>query len=261
MVLVSSTSYILSSGVSYLAVLWALWRMRLNRHRKPVKVEPIWLSLKEGVRYSFKFPPIRSILLLLGITSVTSVSLSTLLPVFAAKLFSVGASGLAGLSAVSGAGALCGAIFLASRKSVLGLGQIIAFATGVLGLGMVLFAYSEYTAISLACLFVVGAGNIMQMAACNSLLHVIAEDGKRGRVLSFYIVSLLGMAPLGSLLAGYLGSTIGAAATVEVTGLVTIISAIVFKLQLPKMRSLILPIYWQQGIVPAEPCPTAPPPE
>lgn len=224
------------NGLSYLAVLAALMRMKITHVKKHGTHPRILSSLREGLSYCFHVPSIRSVLLLLSLTSISSVSLSTLLPVFATKLFSVGASGLGILTAISGAGALAGAIFLATRRSILGLGRIIAYATVVLGLGMILFAYSPFGHFSVLCLFLTGAGNIVQMVASNSLLQVIADEEKRGRVLSLYIVSLLGLAPLGSLLAGYLGSHIGAPATIGVTGIATILSAMVFTLQLPKMK-------------------------
>jgi MFS family permease len=226
----------LLNGISYLAVLGALAKMKIKHSKRPGKYPGILSSLREGLDYCFGVAPIRYILLLLSLTSITSVSLSTLLPVFATKLFTEGSSGLGILSAISGGGALAGAIFLASRRSVFGLGRIIAIATSVLGVGMLLFAYSPFEKFSIVCLFMTGAGNIVQMVASNSLLQVIAEEDKRGRVLSFYIVSLLGLAPLGSLLAGFLGSHIGAPATIGLTGIATILSAALFASQLPKME-------------------------
>lgn len=224
------------NGISYLAVLAALLKMQIRQHKKEGDHPRILASLNEGFQYCLSIPSIRSILLLLSGTSITVVSISTLLPVFATKLFSVGASGLGILSAVSGAGALTGAIFLASRRSVHGLGKVIAFSTAVLGLAMILFAYAPFNKFAYVCMFLVGAGNIVQMVASNSLLQVFSDEDKRGRVLSLYIVSLLGLAPIGSLLAGYLGSHIGAPAAVGIMGLATLVNAFVFSLKLPKME-------------------------
>lgn len=226
----------LVNGLSYIAVLFALMKMKLTHVKKRDRHPRILSSLREGISYSYNVPSIRSVLTLLSLTSISSVSLSTLLPVFATKLFSVGSTGLGILTAISGAGALVGAIFLATLRTVHGLARIIAYATVVLGFGMILFAYSPFGHFSVVCLFLTGAGNIVQMVASNSLLQVIAEEEKRGRVLSLYIVSLLGLAPIGSLLAGYLGSHIGAPATIAVTGLATILSAMVFTLHLPKIK-------------------------
>ncbi len=226
------------NGLSYLAVLAALAKMQIKDVKKVGLHEPILASLREGLNYCLNVPSIRSILLLLSLTSITSVSLSTLLPVFAEKLFATsGASGFGLLSAVSGAGALSGAIFLATRNSIQGLGKIITSSTFILGLGMLLFSYSPFSSFSVVCLFFAGAGNIVQMVASNSLLQITASEEKRGRVLSFYIVSLLGLAPLGSLLAGYLGSHIGASATIAITGSATILSSFFFGPLLSKTES------------------------
>lgn len=226
----------LLNGISYLAVLLALLKMQIHVKRKNGEMQHVLMSLWEGFDYCRKVPTIRTVLILLSLTSITSVSLSTLLPVFATKLFASGASGLGILTSVSGAGALCGAIYLASRKSLLGLGRVIALSTATLGLGMALFAYAPVHPFAIACLFFTGGGNIVQMVAANSLLQVIAEDGKRGRVLSFYIVSLLGLAPFGNLLAGYLGSHLGAPTTVAFTGLATLVSGLVFASQVSKLE-------------------------
>lgn len=229
----------LLNGLSYLAVLAALCKMKIKVLKKREKHPKIISSLREGFHYCLQVPTIRSVLLLLSLTSLTSISLATLLPFFATKIFPLGASGLGILSAASGAGALTGAVFLTTRKSILGLERVIAFATTALGLGMVLFAYSPAKFFSVLCLFLTGAGNIVQMVACNSLLQVITEEEKRGRVLSLYIVSLLGLAPVGSLLAGYLGSHIGASATVCITGLATLLSGLVFAMQVSKLQIVI----------------------
>ncbi len=233
----------LLNGLSYIAVICVLIKMPVHQAKKKFEsFQAIWLSLREGLIYSFHSQPIRAILLLLAVTSITSVSLTTLLPAFAATILSDGAKSLSLLSAISGAGALTGAIYLTSRKSVAGLGQLICLSTFLLGLAMLLFSYSQLKILSFICLFMTGAGSIIQMAASNSLLQVITDEGKRGRVLSLYIVALLGLAPLGSLLSGFFGDKFGASTTVRFTGVLTIISAFFFYHQVPRIRAIVLRI-------------------
>lgn len=234
----------LLNGFSYIAVICVLVKMNVHQTKKTFgKHEALLLSLKEGLIYAYHSQPIRAILLLLSVTSITSVSLTTLLPAFAAMILSDGAQSFSILSAVSGAGALTGAIYLTSRKNMLGLSQVICSSTFLLGVSMLCFSYSHFRILSFVCLFMIGAGNITQMAASNSLLQVIADEGKRGRVLSLYIVALLGMAPLGSLLSGFFGDKFGAPATVRFTGILTIISAFVFYHQVPRIRALVMHIH------------------
>lgn len=221
------------NGLSYLAVLAALLKMHVTHHKRKSD-EEIFSSLKEGIQYCASTPSIRIVLLTLSFTSMTTVSLTTLLPFFSDKFFTAGANGLGILSAILGAGALTGAIGLAFRTSHEGLSNIITYATISLGISMMAFAYSPYAVLSYICLFFSGAANIAQMVASNSLLQITSNEDKRGRVLSLYIVSLLGFAPFGNLLAGYLGSHIGAASAVGISGLATLLSGFFFHNSLMK---------------------------
>jgi MFS family permease len=153
--------------------------------------------------------------------------------------------------AASGAGAVGGALYLAARRSVVGLGRTIAHAALAFGAGLVAFALSHNLALSLALLVVTGFGMMLQMAASNTVLQTIVEDDKRGRVMSMYTMAFMGMAPFGSLLAGGLASGIGAANTLIAGGVVCMVAALAFARQLPTLRTLVRPIYIRKGILPA----------
>jgi MFS family permease len=125
----------LIDGVSYIAVIVALSRMRLQATPNRASRQSAIVQFKEGLEYAFGFQPIRSIILLLAVVSLVGVPYSVLMPVFAAKVFQGDSHTLGFLMTASGCGALLGALWLASRRSVVGLGRIIPTATGLFGTG------------------------------------------------------------------------------------------------------------------------------
>jgi MFS family permease len=150
-----------------------------------------------------------------------------------------------------GIGALVSAISLALRKTVLGLGRMIPISTAALGVGLILFGMSRTLWLSLLVMLVCGFGMMQQMAASNTIIQTIVEDDKRGRVMSFYAMAFVGMAPFGSLLAGVLAHAIGAPLTVILSGVCCVAGAAWFFTQLATIRRLIRPIYVDLGILPA----------
>jgi MFS family permease len=240
----------LLNGMSYLAVLAALLAMRVRPHRRARLAGNLLHELRDGFAYAFGFAPIRSILLLLALTSLVGMSYSVLLPVFARAVLHGGAKTLGFLSAGAGVGALAGALFLASRKSVLGLGKWIMLAPALLGLGLIAFSFAQELWQALPPLFVVGFAMMVQMASSNTILQTIVEESKRGRVMSFYTMAFLGMAPLGSLLAGSLADMIGTTATLKLGGLTCVVGSLVFATQLARLREMVRPIYVRMGILP-----------
>lgn len=240
-------------AVSYLAVVAALLAMRLPKTNRVGSAGSIGRHLWEGVRYSFGFAPVRALLLLLALVSFAAMPYSVLLPVFAGDVFGGGPHTLGFLSAASGLGALTGALYLASRRSVLGLGRVIIAATLLLGAGLVGFSlcrtpWSVWPALVL--LAAVGTGMMVQMAATNTILQTIVDEDKRGRVMGFYGMAFQGAAPFGSLLAGWLAGLIGAPSVVLGSGVVCVVGALVFATQLPRLRALVRPVYAKLGILP-----------
>ena len=238
------------NAASYLAVIAALFAMRIAPREKPREDRRIWPELIEGFDYTFGFAPTRDILGLLALTSVAAMPYSTLMPIFAVQILHGGASTLGFLSGAAGVGALTGAIILASRNTVLGLGRWIPAACAGFGLSLIGFSLSRWLPLSL--LMLVGAGLTMltHLAASNTILQTVVEDRWRGRVMSFYTMAFMGMAPFGSLLAGSLAHRFGAPRTVMLGGSVCILGAAVFAARLPVLRRLIRPIYRQRGIIP-----------
>jgi MFS family permease len=240
----------LLDGISYLAVIASLWAMKLtprNIERQPTRVLE---GLKEGLTYAFGFAPIKAILMLIGLISLMGMPYVVLMPVIARDILRGGPHTLGFLMAASGVGALAGAIYMASRKSIRGLGKIMALSAGLFGLGLIALSLSRAVWLSLIVMFVTGFGMIIQMAAGNTVLQTIVEDDKRGRVMSFYTMAFLGMAPFGSLFAGGVASRIGAPNTILLGGVFCIFGSILFARKLPSLREIVRPIYVRKGIIP-----------
>ena len=209
----------LIDAISYVAVVFALLAMRLPAREVHHHPPPLWRGLADGFSYAFGFAPIRAILVLLAIVSFMGMPYTVLMPIFAAEVLHGGPYALGFLSAASGVGALTGALYLASRRTVLGLGNTIVFGTLLFGIGLIGFAFSGVLWISLLLMLVTGFGMMVQMAASNTILQTIVDEDKRGRVMAFYGMAFLGMSPFGSLFAGVLAGWIGAENTVMVGGI------------------------------------------
>jgi MFS family permease len=207
-------------------------------------------QLKEGWTYVSGFAPVRTILLLFAMVSLMGWPFTVLMPIFAGNILKGGPHTLGVLMGAVGIGALISAISLAIRKSVLGLGKMIPVSTAAFGAGLILFGMSRTLWLSLLLMLVCGFGMMQQMAASNTIIQTIVEDDKRGRVMSFYAMAFVGMAPFGSLLAGTLAHAIGAPRTVMLSGVCCLAGAAWFATQLKTIRKLIRPIYMNLGIIP-----------
>jgi len=240
----------LVNAVSYIAVIGALLAMRLTAYQGERKQRDMLENFKSGFRYSFGFMPIRSILMLIMLVSLMGMPYAVLMPIFARDILGGGANTLGFLMGSAGAGALLGAFYLASRKSVIGLGKVIPMATALFGTGLILFSISKVEWLSMILLFFAGTGMMVMMASSNTFLQTVVDDDKRGRLMSFYAMSFFGMVPLGNLLAGSLASSIGPEVTLSLGGGACILGAIFFYRNLPAYRKLVRPIYVKKGIIP-----------
>lgn len=240
----------LLNGISFFAVLCSLFLMHIEPQSPRPRRIAIMEELKEGFKYTFGFEPIRLILLLLSVISIMGMSYVVLMPVFARDLLRGGPETLGFLMASGGVGAAAATIYLASRKSIVGLGRLIPVSAAVFAAGIMLFSLSRTLWISMAVLSVSGFGMMVNMAACNTILQTVSDDDKRGRVMSFYTMSFMGMAPIGSLAAGALAGRIGVTGTLMIGGAICIAASIFFAGKLAVIRRLIHPIYRKIGIIP-----------
>ena len=241
----------LVDGVSYVAVILALLAMKDVRRLHPPAVHAGFMEhLFEGWRYVLSFRPIRSLMLQLAWLCLVVMPFSVLMPVFADEILGGGPHTLGLLMGASGLGAMSGALWLTTRRSVVGLGRVILVNTIVFGVGLMGFALSRWLWVSLAFMTVAGFGMMVQMASTNTVIQTIVDEEKRGRVMSFYTMSFLGTAPFGSLLAGWLSTRIGAPQTVLLSGVLCLATAAWFARELPAIRELVRPIYRRMGILP-----------
>ncbi|WYL97595.2 MAG: MFS transporter [Gloeotrichia echinulata IR180] len=239
----------LLDGLSYIAVLIALLAMKIKHTKIPVTQGNVWQKIKEGFVYAFGFPPIKAILLLSALVSFMGMQYTVILPIFVKEILKSGPDTLGFLMAASGVGALIGGIYLVTRQTVLGLGKLLSWAPISLGMGLIGLSLSHFLPLSLFTMLFVGLGTILQIASSNTILQTIVEDDKRGRVMSLYGMSFLGMVPLGNLWGGLVANQIGAANTLMIDGIVCILGALLFARHLPSLREIIRPIYEQKGIL------------
>ena len=237
------------NALSYVAVLAAL---RAVEARDPgTRGGPSVLrTMGEGFRYAFGFPPIRAILVLLTLISMVGLPYGVLLPVFAADVLDGNASTLGLLTAAAGLGALAGALTLASRASVQGLGDFIVRTLSLFGVALVAFAFSRSVWLSAAALTLAGFGIMASTSAMNTILQTLVEERMRGRVMALYTMAFIGLSPVGALLGGALADRIGAPLTVAGGGAACVALALWFARQIPELREMVLPIYRRLGILP-----------
>jgi len=239
----------LLNGVSFLAVILALLAMKMASNKKDSEKTEVLPGLKEGFIYAFGFPPIRSILFFIGWISLVGTANTTLMPVFARDILHGDSKTYGFLMGAIGVGAIIGAIFLASRKSVVGLGRIIVIASTIFGIGLIFFSLSHILWLSFLLLLLVGFGMMVHMASSNTILQTIVDDDKRGRVMSLYATAFMGMAPLGSLVGGSLAGWIGAPTTLSIVGTSCVAGSFLFRKILPTLRTMIRPIYVRKGLL------------
>ena len=242
-------------GFSYIAVVVSLLMMQVPASTIKRAASSMFDQLKEGWSYVTAFSPIRTILTLFALISLMGMPFIVLMPIFASQVLHGGPHTLGYLMGASGVGALISAISLALRKSVRGLTTMIQISAFLFGSGLILFGLSHHLVLSLLLMLVVGFGMMQGLAASNTVIQTLVPEDKRGRVMSYYTMAFVGMAPFGSLLAGYLAHRVGAPHAVIITGTFCILGAIWFTTQLKAIRRIMRPIYIDMGIMqnPMEP--------
>jgi MFS family permease len=239
-----------ADGVSYLAVIASLLAIHIALRPRLAEKKRVLHDLHDGLRYAFGFEPIRAILLLLALLGLAGMPYRVLMPVIAARTLHGGAHTLGFLMAAMGVGALIGALYLASRKTVLGLGRLIPLAAAMFGVSLVGVALSRWLSLSLLIMVLMGLGFMVHLAASNTLIQTLVREEMRGRVMALYLMAFMGVATFGSLLAGAVAGVVGAPLTLVGGGLICMGGAAFFRYQLPRLREKVRPIYIEKGIVP-----------
>jgi MFS family permease len=238
-----------ANAVSYIAVIVGLLLMRVHAAPRVSRGSPL-ANIVEGFRFVEHTAPIRTLLLLLGVVSVTGMPYVVLMPIFADRVLhgggqefasligahDLGAVRLGILMGAAGVGALLGALTLAMRSGTKGLGRWVTVCCAGFGVSLMLFAASKSFWLSVALLLPVGYFIMLQMAASNTLIQAMVPDELRGRVMAVYSMMFMGMAPIGALLGGAISDRLGAPVTVAMGGLAAVAGAWWFGVQLPKIR-------------------------
>jgi len=241
------------NALSFIAVIIALVKIRIPNKQAVSQQDDFWKSFREGFQYTFQSVPIRTLIFSLAILSLFGFPFMVLLPAYAKEILLGGSDTLGFLMSALGAGALIGSIYMASRRSVLGLGKVIALNITLFGMAVLLSSFSSILFISLFILFFCGLSMILSLSAMNTMIQTLAEDDKRGRVMSFYAMALMGAQPIGNLLAGSVASGIGIPHTFLIFGSITFLSGIWFSVKRKSLRKYVHPIYRDKGILPSVP--------
>jgi MFS family permease len=242
-----------ANSISYIAVIIGLLLMHVNRAPvETLRVSP-FEHIVEGFRFVWNTGPIRALLLLLGLVSLVAMPYSVLMPIFAAKILHGNARTLGVLMGATGVGALGGALTLASRTGVKGLGRWVAVACACFGTFLILFSLSRWYLLSVALLVPVGFAMMVQMASSNTLIQAMVPDRLRGRAMAVYSMMFMGMAPMGALLSGWSADHLGAQWTLAIGGVGAIVGAALFARNLPKIRVEARELIIAQGMAGGEP--------
>lgn len=239
----------LINTVTYFAVITALLLVRLPRRPKAAKAIHFISSFAEGVRYTFQSLPIRTLIISLALLSLFGFPFIVLLPAYAKEILFGDSETLGFLMSGLGAGALTGALIMAARKTITGLGKIITTNIVLLGVAIILAAFSKSLILSLVIFYFGGLSMILALASINTMIQTIADEDKRGRVMSFYAMALMGTLPIGNLITGSIASGIGISNTLLIGGIITVATALWFEARRRLMRQTVRTIYRNKGLI------------
>lgn len=242
----------LLNGLSYTAVIAGLVAVGTRSRPQAPRGSPLE-TIREGFVFVARTAPIRALLILLGIVSLAGMPYAVLMPVIADRVLHAGASGYGILMGATGVGAVAGALTLAARQTIRGLGSWVAAGCAVFGLSLLLFALARNFWIAGGLLTLAGFAMMVQMAASNTLIQSMVPDYLRGRVMAVYSMMFMGMAPFGALLAGTLAEPLGPAVTVGAGGAACLVAAAIFARRLPVLRPEARRLILAQQAAPGQP--------
>jgi MFS family permease len=237
------------NAVTYLAIISVYAFIRVKPRPLPDSNIEWWQQLLAGFRYAFGFLGTRRLLLLLVVMGFFTAPWSSLMPIFAAQTFGGDSKTFGFLIGAVGLGAIAGTFALALRSSVRGLGRVVASTTILAGAALVAFSLSKTLWLSLLFLAVFGFGLVVTAASVNTILQTMADENKRARVISMYVMCFLGIAPLGNFAAGALAEGVGANTTLLFCGLIVALAGAAFALGLKGWARAVRPVYLERGII------------
>jgi MFS family permease len=238
----------LVNAVSYVVLVATYAIIRPKSQRVVSGRAEWWRDLASGFRYAFGFVGTRRLLLLLAAVGAFTAPWSPLMPIFAAEILHGDSRTLGFLIGAVGLGALAGTAFLAMRTTVRGLGRVVCGTSITAGIALAGFSLSPTLGTSLVLLPFFGFGLVATAAASNTILQTVADEDKRGRVISMYVMTFLGIAPIGNFIAGAAAERFGAPATLLACGILVAAAGSCFALGLPSWARAVRPVYLERGI-------------
>jgi MFS family permease len=239
-------------GFSYLAVLISLLRMHIKLRERDPNPPKLWESFQKGLNYVRDFSIVRVLILLTGAVSFFSMTQMTLTPVLASKVLGGGERIYGLLLGASGLGGLCGTIYLASRRTVVGLGRLISATNYLMAAGFLGLAFIHSFPLACLLLGVIGFSMTAQIASSNTIIQTLVDDHLRGRVMSLFAMSFMGMMPMGSLLAGWTAERLGIQGAYLISAAGCLAAAMIFRRMLPRLREKTRPLYIKLGLLAEE---------
>jgi len=213
------------NAATFLALIGALLFVRRSEMITPPRTtEPMIRSIKAGLKEARRIPDAIPSLVLVALLAGIGMQYVTLLPMFAAKVLGGGAVELGWLMGASGAGSLAGALWLARRRSSEGLLALSADMSIVFSLTLISLGFISNLHVALPAMFVMGACLTIAFSCVGTLLQHGTSDHMRGRMMSLYAMTFMGLFPFGSLAAGSLANAFGASITVVAAGLTTLLT-------------------------------------
>lgn len=193
-----------------------------DRDAPESKRQPFLTEILDGARYAAKHPIIREAMILSGLFSITIRGVLEILPAIADGVYHRGAQGLGEMLAVSGAGALVAAIYIALRRSGPSEPGISAavYITMVAGiLATIVLGMTANWFVALAMVFVIGLSLTHTGIDLQAVLQIVLTDTYRGRVMGLWIVLVIGGAAISAIVLGFLADIFGMSATLIGTGI------------------------------------------
>ena len=239
----------LLNGISYIAVIVALLLMRLPSTRGCTVKQKVLEDMRDGFRYVVRNIPIRTLLLLMSAISFFGLPLMTFIPAYVKTILHGESEMLGLLLSCIGVGSFVAALYLAARKSVLGLGKVVMLSGVLLGIGLSVMAFVTIPWVAAVLCLPIGFTIIAAVASINTLLQTLSGEDKRGRVMGYMAMAFTGMAPVGSMVLGAIEKWIGLQMIILLSGICCFIAALVFEYYRPLVRKHAHPVYIEKGII------------
>ena len=228
----------LVNAVSFTAIIVALLLMRIDHEPEVSRRVSTIAELREGLRYAFRTPMIRTIIIVVGATSLFGFSFATLIPAWAVKILHGDATTNGYLQSARGVGALLSALLIATLSHYEIKGKLLTVGTFAFPALLFGFSFARWFPLSLLLMLGVGAALIQIMNLANALVQNLVADRLRGRVMGLYGLTFFGLMPLGALWIGTVAEHLGEPVAVVFGAVFSLAVAALVFVRVPDLRRL-----------------------